>query len=76
MSSRKDKGEKHCCHDPAVGSSLHQTLDEMDFERGLWSAALSGDIEKTDQLLSRTDCDVNALDTSSYTALVGGRTFL
>ncbi|XP_026571072.1 ankyrin repeat domain-containing protein 39 [Pseudonaja textilis] len=32
------------CH-PSSVQSVHQTLDEMDFERGIWNAALNGDLE-------------------------------
>ncbi|XP_007429800.1 ankyrin repeat domain-containing protein 39 [Python bivittatus] len=32
------------CHSTAA-QGVHQTLDEMDFERGIWNAALNGDLE-------------------------------
>ncbi|KAJ7305235.1 hypothetical protein JRQ81_011147 [Phrynocephalus forsythii] len=41
-----------CCspHTVAV-PSVHQTLDEMDFERGIWCAALNGDLERVKKLI-------------------------
>ena len=57
-----------CCHAGTM-SSVHQTLSEMEFERGLWSASLDGDTDRVDYLISQSS-DVNALDSSSYTPLV------
>lgn len=55
----------HHCHS---GSSVCQTLDELDFERGIWFAAQYGDLERVRKLLSqRTSVDVR--DKSGYTAL-------
>ncbi|XP_057212118.1 ankyrin repeat domain-containing protein 39 [Triplophysa rosa] len=48
--------------------SVHQTLDEMEFERGIWSAALDGDLEKVRSFL-RKGIDPNLRDQSHYTAL-------
>lgn len=50
-------------------TSCTQTLSEMDFERGIWSAALNGETEKVQNYLDR-NCNPNALDTFGYTALV------
>ncbi|XP_076435398.1 putative palmitoyltransferase ZDHHC13 [Babylonia areolata] len=58
----------HDCGCHSVSSSVHQTLDEMEFERGLWSAALSGQIDDVKKHLQRGD-DVNAKDKAGYTAL-------
>ncbi|XP_062995292.1 ankyrin repeat domain-containing protein 39 [Elgaria multicarinata webbii] len=35
-----------CCSHHMAVPSVHQTLDEMDFERGIWCAALNGDLER------------------------------
>lgn len=59
----------HDCGSHSASSSVHQTLDELDFERGLWSAALSGQVEEVEKRLGKGE-DVNARDQSGYTALV------
>ncbi|CAL8094044.1 unnamed protein product [Calicophoron daubneyi] len=62
-------------HDSSCGcvssatTSVHQTLEEMDFERGLWSAAAMGDMNRLDRLLSKSNVDVNTQDKYGYTAL-------
>ena len=68
MSANHVHSDQCCSHTPAV-RSVHQTLDELDFERGIWSAALTGDEDKIKQhLKKRTDPDVT--DSAGYTALV------
>ena len=57
-----------CCHGNPT-ASVNQTMDEMEFERGLWSAAVDGDIDKCHQLIN-SGKDVNETDSSGYTALV------
>ena len=59
----------HDCGCHVASPSVRQTLDEMEFERGLWSAALSGQVEDIETRLRKGD-DVNARDKSGYTALV------
>ena len=59
----------HDCGGHSASSSVHQTLDEMEFERGLWSAALSGQVKDVETRLQRGD-DVNVKDNSGYSALV------
>ena len=48
-------GSPHVCGcDGKSGSSSHrQTLDEVDFERGIWAAARDGDTERVAHLLTR-----------------------
>nr|XP_060643176.1 ankyrin repeat domain-containing protein 39 [Anolis sagrei ordinatus]XP_060643177.1 ankyrin repeat domain-containing protein 39 [Anolis sagrei ordinatus]XP_060643178.1 ankyrin repeat domain-containing protein 39 [Anolis sagrei ordinatus] len=47
MASSPGCGKKDsCCSHRMAVPSVHQTLDEMDFERGIWCAALNGDLEK------------------------------
>ncbi|KAI5622063.1 ankyrin repeat domain-containing protein 39, partial [Silurus asotus] len=48
--------------------SVHQTLDEMDFERGIWSAALDGNLERVRAFLKK-GTDPNTKDQAGYTAL-------
>ncbi|KAK3776791.1 hypothetical protein RRG08_024568 [Elysia crispata] len=61
----------HSCYHNQTNPSLHQTLDELEFERGIWSAALAGDIEDlSNKLRSSRDAEaVNKTDKSGYTAL-------
>jgi len=56
-----------CCQQPV--SSVSQTLEEMDFERGIWSAAVNGDTSRVNKILSGGG-DPNVPDSSSFTALV------
>ncbi|XP_030838138.1 ankyrin repeat domain-containing protein 39-like [Strongylocentrotus purpuratus] len=62
------QGDSACCAKPSPTPSLTQTLDELDWERGIWNAALSGDLAGVQKLLS-SGCDVNTVDKSGYTAL-------
>jgi len=51
-------------------SSLYaQSLTEMDFERGIWQAALDGNVKRVRLLLDKGG-DPDARDSSGYTALV------
>lgn len=62
--------EMHHCNNPnhrTIGS-VHQTLDEMDFDRGIWTPAMTGDVEKLRHHLAKgTHPDVE--DKAGYTAL-------
>lgn len=44
-----------------------QSLDEMDFERGIWNAALYNDLEKLDKSIALGQ--TNTVDAAGYTAL-------
>ena len=57
---------KDCsCHLTSTGS---QNLDELDFERGIWSAAVDGDVDKMRHLLKRSNnADANAKDSAGET---------
>lgn len=57
--------DHHCVQ---VIPSVHQTLDEMDFERGIWTSALTGDITKVRDHL-RKGVNVDIEDNNGYTAL-------
>ena len=53
-------------------STGSQNLDEMEFERGIWSAAVDGDIEKMRHHLKRSNnSDANAKDSAGEPGLVG-----
>ncbi|PSN57586.1 Ankyrin repeat domain-containing protein 39 [Blattella germanica] len=57
----------HC--NCSVGtSSLYQTLDELDFERGIWYAAQHGDLHRVEKLL-RQGISPDAQDKAGYSAL-------
>ncbi|XP_014767550.1 ankyrin repeat domain-containing protein 39 [Octopus bimaculoides] len=69
---RLSGAEQHvCCQSPSLQPSLHQTLPELDFERGLWNDAVTGDIQGIRLKLEkqRYGCTANATDTSGYTPL-------
>ncbi|XP_013779796.1 ankyrin repeat domain-containing protein 39-like isoform X1 [Limulus polyphemus] len=57
-----------CCNATTPIPSVHQTLDEMEFERGIWSAAMNGDLLKVKSLVAK-GTDPGSKDTSGYTAL-------
>ncbi|XP_013876824.1 ankyrin repeat domain-containing protein 39 [Austrofundulus limnaeus] len=63
-----DKHHCSCCSHPVSSPSVHQTLNEMDFERGIWSAAMDGDLERL-KLLVQKGSDPNQRDSAGYTAL-------
>ncbi len=60
--------ERSCSHDKPVAKSVTQTLDEMDFERGIWQAALDGDYSRVKKLLDK-GVSPDITDSSGYTAL-------
>lgn len=56
------------CHCSLNTSSLYQTLDELDFERGIWYAAQHGDLERIEKLLKQ-GVSPDAQDKAGYSAL-------
>ncbi|XP_061449103.1 ankyrin repeat domain-containing protein 39 isoform X2 [Rhineura floridana] len=57
-----------CCSHQMAVPSVHQTLDEMEFERGIWCAALNGDLERVKKkVLSHSN--PSDPDPFGYTAL-------
>ena len=60
---------EHACSCALSSSSVSQTLAELSFERGIWAAAVSGNVGKVESHLE-AGTDANARDTSGYTALV------
>lgn len=62
----------HCPHDCSHGSaapSVHQTLEELDFSRGLLGAASDGNYKKVESLLQKGD-NPDQVDTYGYSALI------
>ena len=57
------------CGCSSTSSTYAQSLSEMDFERGIWQAALDGDVNRVRKLLDK-GTDPNSRDGSGYTALV------
>ncbi|KAI1900807.1 hypothetical protein AGOR_G00053670 [Albula goreensis] len=57
-----------CCNHSPAAPSTHQTLDEMDFDRGIWSAALNEDLERVKSFLQK-GTNPNVKDQAGYTAL-------
>ena len=53
----------------STSSTYAQSLSEMDFERGIWQAALDGDVNRVRKFLDK-GTDPNLRDGSGYTALV------
>ncbi|GJQ80884.1 hypothetical protein Trydic_g14141 [Trypoxylus dichotomus] len=68
MSHCKEQHSHDKCRIDTKASNVYQTLDELDFERGIWSAAQSGDLDKVADLIENGE-DVNAKDAAGYTAL-------
>lgn len=63
-------GDHHgACCSHASGAGYQQSLSELDFERGLWGAALEGDVSRLKNLLDRGHA-VDSTDNYGYTALV------
>lgn len=60
----------HTCSCHFHNSGISQTLQEMEFERGIWSAAMDGDVGRVKKLLG-CGTTPSAPDSAGYTALVG-----
>ena len=69
----------HVCDCSSKPSLYTQSLTEMDFERGIWQAALDNNVKRITAILDKGG-DPDARDGSGYTALVRkavcGRHFL
>lgn len=60
------------CNITSPNESVRQTLSEMDWERGIWNAAFSGDKGRVQLLIDKAKNSkelVNSVDNSGYTAL-------
>ncbi|XP_072122851.1 ankyrin repeat domain-containing protein 39 [Mobula birostris] len=69
MASANHSLDCTCCSiDSSVPRSVHQTLEEMDFDRGIWSAACNGEFSRVQSFLEK-GTDPNSPDLSGYTAL-------
>ncbi|CAN7997873.1 unnamed protein product [Ixodes pacificus] len=63
-----DHGHDGSCSHQTTVPSVHQTLDELDFYKGLLGAAADGDYKKTESLLQKGN-DPNQQDSYGYTPL-------
>uniref|UniRef100_A0A8C3G4A9 Ankyrin repeat domain 39 n=1 Tax=Cyclopterus lumpus TaxID=8103 RepID=A0A8C3G4A9_CYCLU len=63
-----DRHHCSCCSHPVSSPSVYQTLSEMEFERGIWSAAMDGDLDRV-KFLVQKGTDPNLRDSAGYTAL-------
>lgn len=69
MASASHSLDCTCCSiDSSVPRSVQQTLEEMDFDRGIWSAACNGELGRVQNFLEK-GTDPNSPDRSGYTAL-------
>ena len=59
----------HVCDYSSKPSLYTQSLTEMDFERGVWQAALDNNVKRITKILDKGG-DPDARDGSGYTALV------
>lgn len=57
--------DKHECFCSLSQNSTSQTIDELDFERGIWTAALYGEINDIHKHIAKGN--INAKDNSGYT---------
>ncbi|XP_021564366.1 ankyrin repeat domain-containing protein 39 isoform X2 [Carlito syrichta] len=68
MAAPRRCAERPCCSCPGAVPGVQQTLEEMDFERGIWSAALNGDLSRVKYLILKAT-DPSQPDSAGYTAL-------
>uniref|UniRef100_A0A8B9YUD5 Ankyrin repeat domain 39 n=1 Tax=Bos mutus grunniens TaxID=30521 RepID=A0A8B9YUD5_BOSMU len=68
MAAPRPCADGPCCSHPSAAPGVQQTLDEMDFERGIWSAALNGDLGRVKYLIQKA-VDPSQPDSAGYTAL-------
>ncbi|KAL3307946.1 hypothetical protein Ciccas_013530, partial [Cichlidogyrus casuarinus] len=61
------ENEIHLCNCSGHQSSLSQNLAELDFERGIWTAAINGDYDKVEDFCLKDH--TNDQDNYGYTAL-------
>ncbi|KAK3603757.1 hypothetical protein CHS0354_023371 [Potamilus streckersoni] len=56
------------CHCQSANPSVVETMDELDFTRGIWISAVNGLLDEVTQMLAE-GTDPNATDSFGYTAL-------
>lgn len=66
-----DESNRTCdCVGKSSYQSVQQTLDELDFSRGIWAAALDGSLDEVTTFIERKGVHPDTVDSSGYTALV------
>ncbi|XP_065888450.1 ankyrin repeat domain-containing protein 39-like isoform X2 [Dysidea avara] len=61
--------DDHCCdHKTVAAYGVSQSMDEMNFQRGIWCAAMDGELSKVTKFLS-SSINPNLTDSSGYTPL-------
>ncbi|XP_065603672.1 ankyrin repeat domain-containing protein 39 [Cyrtonyx montezumae] len=68
MAAGRRSPQGPCCPPRVAVPSVHQSLPEMDFERGIWAAARDGDETRVLHLLERRG-EPSQPDLAGYTAL-------
>ncbi|OBS72392.1 hypothetical protein A6R68_13039 [Neotoma lepida] len=68
MAAPQPCADSSCCSHPGAVPGVQQTLEEMDFERGIWSAALNGDLGRVKYFIQKAT-DPSQPDSAGYTAL-------
>ncbi|EGC30229.1 hypothetical protein DICPUDRAFT_158053 [Dictyostelium purpureum] len=64
--NHKPNGEcGHECNHHQV-DSVTQSLDELNFERGIWGSIINSDYKKVEQLLDKKSSLANSVDSSGY----------
>jgi ankyrin repeat protein len=58
-----------CCSAAPTNPSVTQSLDEMEFERSIWQAAIDNDVTKILKFAKSANFDPNVADNYGYTAL-------
>ncbi|KAF7269229.1 ankyrin repeat domain-containing protein 39 [Rhynchophorus ferrugineus] len=66
MSQKNELCGQNC---GCVSNTAVQSLDEMDFEKGIWFAAQSGDYDRVKKLINTKKYEVDQKDSAGYTAL-------
>lgn len=58
----------HCSHHSSGVGGVYQSLDELDFSRGPWNAAINGDLPAIQKYFDKGG-EPNVTDSSGYTCL-------
>jgi hypothetical protein len=58
----KDGDCSSCCNSAPTNPSVHQSLDELQFERSIFQAAIDNNVDKIITFSKMSSFDVNATD--------------
>lgn len=62
MESNKHSSDCNCCSSVPTNPSVQQSLDEIDFERSIWQAAIDNDVGKIMKFSLSQKFDPNVAD--------------